>query len=193
MSAFQFAKQAFGREKPRSSITDWVDILTSSSVQEETYDGIPELVDSINLQVAGPAEASRAVRKKLKHGNAHQQYRALVILKALVENCGAKFTSSFADGKLTDAIKNLSADYTTDKKVRRKLLAVLASWQEQFKSDPSMSVLSGLYRQCVRERRNQTNQDVAHLIGTSQGDKREQPKARKADEEIGGRFVFEKV
>ena len=26
-----------------------------------------------------PAEASRAVRKKLKHGNSHQQYRALVV------------------------------------------------------------------------------------------------------------------
>ena len=58
---------------------------------------IPELVDSINLQAAGyafyspqlpdhlsavpcsPTEASRALRKKLKHGNTHQQYRALVV------------------------------------------------------------------------------------------------------------------
>ncbi|KAG6877876.1 hypothetical protein C0993_002877 [Termitomyces sp. T159_Od127] len=193
MSAFQFAKQAFGREKPRSSITDWVDILTSSSVQEESYDGIPELVDSINLQAAGPAEASRAVRKKLKHGNAHQQYRALVISKALVENCGAEFTSSFADGHLTDAIRNLSADYNADKKVRKKLMAVLASWQEQFKSDPSMSVLAGLYKQCVREGRSQTYQDVSHLIGTSSGDKRkEQTRERKA-EEMGNQFVFEKL
>lgn len=26
-----------------------------------------------------PTEASRALRKKLKHGNSHQQYRALVV------------------------------------------------------------------------------------------------------------------
>ncbi|KAG5719666.1 Protein lsb5 [Termitomyces sp. T112] len=199
MSAFHFAKQAFVREKPRSSITDWVDILTSSSIDEETYDGIPELVDSINLQAAGPAEVSRAIRKKLKHGNAHQQYRALVLLKALVENCGAKFTSSFADGHLTDAIKNLSADHTVDKKVRKKLIAVLASWQEQFKSDSSMSAVAGLYKQCIREGRYQTYRDVAHPVGTEDNMK-EQGNTTKAEEErqqrsrqnVGNQFVFEK-
>lgn len=95
-------------------------------------------------------------------------------------------------------MKTLSADYNADKKVRKKLMAVLASWQEQFKSDPSMSVLAGLYKQCVREgRQHQPYQDVAHLMGTSSGDKKaekEQTKARKAEEERQqGRFVFEKV
>ncbi|KAJ8083740.1 hypothetical protein PM082_002506 [Marasmius tenuissimus] len=50
MSALSFARQVFNPEKPHSSITDWVDILTASSIAEEAYDGIPELVDSINLQ-----------------------------------------------------------------------------------------------------------------------------------------------
>ena len=57
---------------------------------------IPELIDSIDLQASGsvlslllhdsyfdhshsPAEASRAIRKKIKHGSSHQQYRALVV------------------------------------------------------------------------------------------------------------------
>jgi hypothetical protein len=58
---------------------------------------IPELADSINLQASGydfarvregrgatdrylrPTEASRALRKKLKHGNSHQQYRSMVV------------------------------------------------------------------------------------------------------------------
>ncbi|KAJ7631181.1 hypothetical protein FB45DRAFT_559037 [Roridomyces roridus] len=140
-------KNAFNREKPHSSVTDWVDILTADSVADEAYDGIPELVDSINLQGAGPAEASRAIRKKLKHGHPHQQYRALVILKALVENCGHKFQTTFADGQLTDALKHLANDSFTDKKVKKKLLLVLASWHDQFKSDPSMSIVAGLYKQ----------------------------------------------
>ncbi|KAG6911606.1 hypothetical protein DXG01_011909 [Tephrocybe rancida] len=182
MSALNFARQAFGREKPHSSITDWVDILTSSGIEDEAYDGIPELVDAINLQAAGPAEASRAIRKKLKHGNAHQQYRALVLLKALVENCGTKFTSSFADGQLTDAIKNLAGDNTADKKVRKKLMLVLAAWHEQFKTDPSMSAIAALYQQCSKEGRRKSYQDVAHLIGMPLEDKKEQDKeeARRA-------------
>ncbi|THH00672.1 hypothetical protein EW026_g1887 [Hermanssonia centrifuga] len=148
MSAIHFAKQAysaFNREKPRSSITEWVEILTSPNYEDEAYDGIPELVDSINIQATGPAEASRAIRKKLKHGDTHQQYRALVILRALVENSGNKFQSSFADNQLTDAIRALATDSTTDPKVKRKLVSVLASWHAQFKDDPSMSLVANLF------------------------------------------------
>ncbi|KAJ6503307.1 hypothetical protein C8R47DRAFT_197970 [Mycena vitilis] len=157
MAALSFAK-AFTREKPHSSITDWVDILTADSVVEEAYDGIPELVDSINLQAAGPTEASRAIRKKLKHGRPHQQYRALVILKALVENCGHKFQTTFADGQLTDTLKNLANDSNTDKKVKKKLLLVLASWQDQFKTDSSMTIVAGLYKQVRHDRTERSHQ-----------------------------------
>ncbi|KIP10112.1 hypothetical protein PHLGIDRAFT_125773 [Phlebiopsis gigantea 11061_1 CR5-6] len=148
MSAMSLAKQAysaFNREKPHSSITEWVEILTAQGTGDEAYDGIPELVDSINIQATGPAEASRALRKKLKHGDTHQQYRALVILKALVENGGHRFQTSFADSQLTDAIKMLASDSGTDPKVKKKLIAVLASLNAQFKDDPSMSFVANLY------------------------------------------------
>ncbi|KAJ4485896.1 hypothetical protein J3R30DRAFT_3442746 [Lentinula aciculospora] len=149
MSAITFARQAFNREKPHSSITDWVDILTANNVEEEAYDGIPELVDSINLQgLTGTGEASRALRKKLKHGGPHQQYRALVILKALVENCGDKFKTSFADGQLTDALRQIAGDRAAEKRVQKKLKLVLISWHEQFKTDPSMRSVSELYHMC---------------------------------------------
>ncbi|KAJ7492404.1 hypothetical protein FB451DRAFT_1502684 [Mycena latifolia] len=157
MAAMSFAK-AFNREKPHSSISDWVDILTADSLDDEAYDGIPELVDSINLQGTGPTEASRAIRKKLKHGRPHQQYRAIVILKALVENCGHKFQTTFADGQLTDTLKHLANDPSTDKKVKKKLLIVLASWQDQFKSEPSMAIVAGLFKQTRRDRDDRTHQ-----------------------------------
>ncbi|KAH9065760.1 hypothetical protein EDB87DRAFT_1679469 [Lactarius vividus] len=149
-SAFSLAKHAaaaFSKDKPRSSITEWVDILTSASYADEVYDGIPELIESIGLQASGPAEASRAIRKKIKHGSSHQQYRALVILNALVENSGQKFQSTFADGQLTDALKNLATDPTTDPKVKKKVLSVLGSWSRQFKDDRSAAAIAGLYRQ----------------------------------------------
>jgi len=149
MSAKSLAKHALNAlngEKPHSSITDWVEILTARNVQEEAFDGIPELVDSINLQPTGPAEAARAIRKKLKHGDSHRQLRALVILKALVENGGPKFQNGGLDAQLIDAIKLLAADPGLDPKVRRKLTSVLASWYHEFKGDPSMSTISNLYK-----------------------------------------------
>lgn len=59
-----------------------------------------------------------------------------------------RVTATFADGQLIDAIKQLAADPTTDQKVKKKLVAILASWHSQFKDDPSMSAVTGLYKQC---------------------------------------------
>ncbi|KAF8898967.1 hypothetical protein BD779DRAFT_1795515 [Infundibulicybe gibba] len=182
MSAMSFARQAFGREKPRSSVTDWIEILTAANIAEEAYDGIPELVESINLQASGPAEASRALRKKLKHGNPHQQYRSLVLLKALVENCGHRFQTTFADGQLTDALKHISSDSNADKRVKKKLLLILGSWRDQFKSDPSMSLVAGLYKQC-RGGRRLSQQELGHLVGLPGAEpdhKNEREEAKKA-------------
>ncbi|KAJ7170100.1 hypothetical protein C8R46DRAFT_1091114 [Mycena filopes] len=182
MSALAFAK-AFKTEKPHSSITDWVDILTAESVADEAYDGIPELVDSINLQGAGPTEASRAIRKKLKHGRPHQQYRALVILKALVENCGHKFQTTFADGQLTDTLKHLANDPSTDKKVKKKLILILGSWADQFKSEPSMSAVAGLYKQTRHDRHERTHHLETLGLPDVDAIERESKKKAKAKEE----------
>ncbi|KAL1697577.1 hypothetical protein GGG16DRAFT_41729 [Schizophyllum commune] len=175
-AAITFAK-AFSREKPHSSITDWVDILTANTIDDEAYDGIPELVDSINLQASGPAEASRALRKKIKHGGPHQQYRALVLLKALVENCGQKFQRTFADGQLTDALRHLATDPMTDKKVKKKLLLVLASWHEQFKGDPSMNMVANLYKQYRPTERRTVESDPVYGVQLQRAREKEEAKA----------------
>ncbi|KAK1228509.1 hypothetical protein PQX77_008449 [Marasmius sp. AFHP31] len=183
MSALSFARQVFNPEKPHSSITDWVDILTASSIAEEAYDGIPELVDSINLQGStGPAEASRAIRKKLKHGNPHQQYRALVILKALVENCGDKFRHTFADGQLTDALRGIATDRTADRRVQRKLKLVLLSWHEQFKSEPSMRTVAELHTMCKDRESKRTLEESLYTTPPSPKADRDEAK-RKAKQE----------
>lgn len=125
-----------------------MDILTESGYADDTYEGIPDLVESINIQSTGPAEASRAIRKKLKHGNSHQQYRALVILNALVENGDAKMrTRLFVDGNLTDVLRNMSNDFMTEQRVKKKLIRILASWHAQYKDDPSMKTVANLYKQ----------------------------------------------
>lgn len=67
-------------EKVHSSITDWVEILTSERYTEDSLDGITELMESIRLQgYEGVTESSRAIRKKLKYGNVHRQIRALTV------------------------------------------------------------------------------------------------------------------
>jgi hypothetical protein len=67
-------------------------------------------------------------------------------------------SATFADGQLTDTLKNLANDSSTDKKVKKKLLLVLASWQDQFKSNPSMTIVAGLYAQAKHDRHERTNE-----------------------------------
>ena len=86
------------------------------------------------------------------------------ILKALVENCGTRFQSqsisvlpesqthaflsaTFANERLVDRIKIMAADPHTPEEVKKKLAVVLVSWRNQFKDDPRMSLVAGLYDQ----------------------------------------------
>jgi hypothetical protein len=73
--------------------------------------------------------------------------------------------ATFADSQLTDAIKNLASDPSTDKRVNKKLLLVLGSWRDQFKNDPSMKLVAGLYKQCRGDGRRLSQQELSHLIG----------------------------
>ena len=41
---------SFEEGKPHSSITDWVEVLSSDRYDELSLDGIPELVESVNIQ-----------------------------------------------------------------------------------------------------------------------------------------------
>ncbi|GAA5955080.1 hypothetical protein JCM3765_003187 [Sporobolomyces pararoseus] len=135
-------------EKPRSSVSALIDILCLDKYEEDSYEGITEIVESINLQDTGPTEASRAIRKKLKYSDVHGQLRALTILKALVENCGPKFQTTFANDRLVDRIKVSAGDPHTDERVKKKIASVLASWHRQFKDDPKMQLVAGLYKTC---------------------------------------------
>lgn len=179
MSALNFAKLAFGIDnKPHSSVTEWVEILTSNKIEDEAYEGVPELVDAIDLQASGPAEAARALRKKLKHGQPQQQYRALVLIKALVENAGPKFHAAFSEGQLVDAFKQVSSDSTTDKRVKKKLQSVLASWRDQYRSEPSMTSFANLHKQCKGGTRPQNGPVDVSQVHANDNAKEDKKKAK---------------
>ncbi|CAO1632305.1 unnamed protein product [Jaminaea pallidilutea] len=148
MDRLKSVNDALSGVKPFSSVSVWFDRLTANNFAEDDYEGIPELVESINLQASGPAEASRCVRKKLKYGSVHGQKRAIVILGYLVENCGPRFQTTFADERLVNQIKLVAADPLVDASVRRKLMRLLLSWQQTFSNEPTMRTAAGLYAAC---------------------------------------------
>ena len=166
-------------EKPHSSISDWVEILTSDRYEEDSYDGVNELLESVRiLGMDGVTESSRAIRKKLKYGNVHRQLRALTVciassmcnqqsrnddllpqlLRAMSENGGKGYKSSFANEQLLERLKDMATDVSdlyprdlssapiakvaslqslVDPKVKRKLLSVFHAWKLAFAVSPS--------------------------------------------------------
>jgi len=56
--------------------------------------------------------------------------------------------ASFLDPQLADRIKLMSQDPLVDASVRRKLMRLLASWQNQYSSEPTMRHVAGLYAAC---------------------------------------------
>ena len=100
-------------------------------------------------------------------------------------------------------------DPNADKRVKKKLIIVLASWRDQFSSDPSMALVAGLYKQCRGDGRRIGQQELAETIGltltpeeTRQIEKEEmrkkekQEKAAKAQDKQKKKripFEFEKV
>ena len=135
-------------EKPHSSISDWVEILTSDRYEEDSYDGVNELLESIRIQgMDGVTESSRAIRKKLKYGNVHRQLRALTLLRALSENGGKGYKATFANEQLLQRLKDMATDSLVDPKVKRKLLSVFHSWKLAFGEDGRNKQLAGLYDQ----------------------------------------------
>lgn len=51
------------KKKPYTAVTVQVDRFTSED--EESFEGLPELMEAMRLQTTGPQECSRAIRKKL--------------------------------------------------------------------------------------------------------------------------------
>lgn len=91
--------------------------------------------------------------------------------------------ASFADAQLTDAIKSLASDPSTDPKVKKKLLSVLISWHSQFKDDPSMSLVAGLYLQCRPSRQNINAGSIGHHDEALERRKREERERKEKKEE----------
>ncbi|KAA1074296.1 putative actin patch assembly and actin polymerization protein [Puccinia graminis f. sp. tritici] len=143
------AKELF--TKPQTAVTDWIERICDpnrDSAQNDLNGFIIELVESINLQPTGPEEASRAIRKQLKHGRPTQQAKALTILEALVLNGGSRFKSTFADARLVECFKGLVSDPRTDSKVRRRLLIMMEDWEKAYGSDANMIVAASLFKTC---------------------------------------------
>ncbi|EME50101.1 hypothetical protein DOTSEDRAFT_68838 [Dothistroma septosporum NZE10] len=140
-------------KKPYTAITALIDRYTSEQYDEDDISGVIDLVDVIRIQESGPTEAARALRKKLKYGNAHRQIRSLVILDGLIQNAGGKFQRTFADEPLLERLRLMARDDMVDATVRQKCRVLFAQWANAYKSTAGLEQIANLYKEFPKTQR----------------------------------------
>lgn len=159
------------QKKPYSSISVHIERLTSENYDEDDLAGIPDLIEVIRLQGSGPAEAARALRKKLKYGNVHRQLRALTILDGLLQNGDPRFQRAiFYDEPLLERLRIAATDPLSDPDVREKCKVLFGQWAASSKTNPELAGAAALYKQLPKKTK-------------ALGDRREQSKVLRENEE----------
>ncbi|RJE18016.1 VHS domain protein, partial [Aspergillus sclerotialis] len=205
----------FHSSKPYSAVTVQIEVLTGDQYEVDDSSGIVDLIEAINIQSSGPAEASRALRKKLKYGNIHRQLRALTILDFLIQNAGDRFLRAFADEPLLERLRIAATDSVSDPQVKAKCQQLFGQWAVTYKNTPGMERVTALYRQLpkrkqpasqakakvLRESSGSTGPAMGHSVSVSAGDgpptvlsrpKDKSSKAKKKDKKIRGTFNLER-
>lgn len=154
--------------------------MTSEAIAENDLSGIPDLVEVVNLQDSGPAEAARAIRKKLKYGNLHRQLRALTLLDGLIQNAGPRFQRSFADEPLLERLRFAGTADLSDPEVKKKCAVLFRSWAAEYKNTRGMERVASLYKELPKRKQVVTQEKSKVLKETENpfGDEEdEQPTA----------------
>ncbi|KAK5626119.1 hypothetical protein RRF57_001834 [Xylaria bambusicola] len=165
--AFTFTM--FSQKKPYSAVTVTIERLTSETFEEDDLSGIPDLVEVIKLQASGPAEAARALRKKLKYGSVHRQIRALVLLDGLIQNAGPRFQRTFIDEPLLERLRVCGTSDLSDPDVRKKCSELFRSWAAEYQNTPGLERVARLYKELPR-RKQVVTQDKSRVLRETEQD-----------------------
>ncbi|KAI8955398.1 hypothetical protein F4801DRAFT_529171 [Xylaria longipes] len=159
----------FSQKKPYSAVTVTIERLTSETFDEDDLSGIPDLVEVIKLQASGPAEAARALRKKLKYGSVHRQIRALILLDGLIQNAGPRFQRTFIDEPLLERLRVCGTSDLSDPDVRKKCSELFRSWAAEYQNTPGLERVARLYKELPR-RKQVVTQDRSKVLRETEQD-----------------------
>ena len=170
------------QKKPYSAISVHVEQLTAETYNEDDLAGLPDLIEVVRLQGTGPAEVSRALRKKLKYGNVHRQLRALTILDGLLQNGTPRMQKSIlSDGPLLERLRLAAVDSLSDHEVQAKCKTLFSQWVASSKENSGLEGAKSLYNQLPKKARlpPQQRRDQSRVLRETEEDVR-----REEDEDL---------
>ncbi|XP_067279251.1 TOM1-like protein 2 isoform X3 [Pseudorasbora parva] len=131
-----------------------IERATDGSLQNEDWTLNMEICDIINETEEGPKDAMRAVKKRLNgNRNFREVMLALTVLETCVKNCGHRFHVHIAN---RDFIEGVMVKIITPKTnppaiVQDKVLALIQSWADAFRSSPDLTGVVHIYEELKRK------------------------------------------
>ncbi|XP_034075551.1 TOM1-like protein 2 isoform X2 [Gymnodraco acuticeps] len=131
-----------------------IERATDGGLQNEDWTVNMEICDIINETDEGPKDAMRALKKRLGgNKNYREVMLALTALETCVKNCGHRFhvqvaTRDFIEGVL---VKVISPKNNPPTIVQDKVLALIQSWADAFRSSPDLTGVVHIYEELKRK------------------------------------------
>ncbi|XP_037544271.1 TOM1-like protein 2 isoform X1 [Nematolebias whitei] len=131
-----------------------VERATDGGLQSEDWTLNMEICDIINETDEGPKDAMRALKKRLSgNKNYREVMLALTVLETCVKNCGHRFHVQVANKDFIDGIlvKIISPKANPPTIVQDKVLSLIQSWADAFRSSPDLTGVVHTYEELKRK------------------------------------------
>ncbi|KAM3865373.1 target of Myb1 membrane trafficking protein [Diretmus argenteus] len=130
-----------------------IERATNGSLQYEDWGLNMEICDIINETDEGPRDAVKAIKRRIVgNKNFREIMLALTVLEACVKNCGHRFhvlvaSQEFVEGVL---VRCILPKYNPPTALHDRVLSLIQSWADAFRSSPSLTGLVCVYEDLRR-------------------------------------------
>ncbi|XP_036003993.1 TOM1-like protein 2 isoform X2 [Fundulus heteroclitus] len=131
-----------------------IERATDGGLQSEDWTLNMEICDIINETDEGPKDAMRALKKRLTgNKNYREVMLALTVLETCVKNCGHRFHVHVANRDFIDGVlvKIISPKTNPPTIVQDKVLSLIQSWADAFRSSPDLTGVVHIYEELKRK------------------------------------------
>ncbi|CAG5897723.1 unnamed protein product, partial [Menidia menidia] len=131
-----------------------IERATDGGLQNEDWTLNMEICDIINETDEGPKDAMRALKKRLSgNKNFREIMLALTVLETCVKNCGHRFHIQVANRDFIDGVlvKIISPKNNPPTIVQDKVLSLIQSWADAFRSSPDLTGVVHIYEELKRK------------------------------------------
>ncbi|KAM9393007.1 TOM1-like protein 2 [Pholidichthys leucotaenia] len=131
-----------------------IEKATDGGLQSEDWTLNMEICDIINETDEGPKDAMRALKKRLSgNKNYREVMLALTVLETCVKNCGHRFHVQVANRDFIDGVlvKIISPKANPPTIVQDKVLSLIQSWADAFRSSPDLTGVVHIYEELKRK------------------------------------------